>query len=1245
MPSWDYMDVPVQLNLLEAGCQPWNFKVVAASGQRFAYCASESVYVYERSLSTGQYNLQSIIVEHTKRITYLCWHPADEDVISTGARDGSIVIWDVGKQTIIKKLHDIGNIPVAACFFGEQLLIATETSLLCWRYTEESKVTTRKEYNVSFNSPITALDLSKGSSRKVLVGHRDGTVSLIIPGKRPRKHIIISVEDGDGDGASRYKVIDLQFDLHSTDYALVISYKAELVLISTESMTVMGWYNLPSKAAHVQTIAWVPDASGLFVTGDLESGILRLWNVAKYEPLRSYKVKSTGFFAMAVIRKSNKTTNLSPTSAALCAYLACTFGDGGVGLYDLELEKWLFLREKGHVETVFDCKFSPFSCHRLATASYDGTVKVWDTSGAQFVCESSSPGNEGKLYQISWAPRDLNCIAVASSHHGVFVWNVASGRITSRYLEHGQDVCVYTVCWNQIHTSKILSGGEDNLAIVRDVDGSNVLKFKHSSAVFGCQWSPSNQNLFATGSQDGKVRIFHVPSNRQDSAVLHDPIKVFSGHTAKAFHIKWSPLREGFLASGSDDTCLRVWSYGDDKCMQVLRGHTSNVRGVCWSPEIAYLLYSGSWDYTIICWDIRTGTQLARINEHSGDIYGLSIHKDQPFILASSSRDSTVRLWSTHQVVGLLPLKILAKLPWMEIVASSKVAMSKEALPLLCGQLSSEIRNRRSELKELDEPAITRFHELFQYGIGVSNLFNLTKVILKKPESSLPPSYSKGIVHMKHLAGYKRSEANELEMAIQSYTGGQIGAPSKQERIQRLAESYLKLGNIEKYCNLMIENEEWERALSVAPAVSEKFWRSLLDRYTLHLHSSHPSQLLPFITAQRDPLTLVQYHLRSGANQDALLAAVAGMKDKAYHRSQSPDESLDNSKLILETAYQVAMSHVEAGQPILAACTYLSSDMLEEAISTLIRCNLLELAFSLSCSLGSFDGFKKTIVERLALRCERLAQPELAIKFLSKVEGSEEALVKLYIRNSGKESSGLEKVRDHLLLPSRVQTSHRVAKIRKLFLSANQVEGLNNGLEILTDLLRREDFSLTDEVISVLQYCQSVPSDDLIKHPVQLFDLLTMSCYLGGLQAIHLGYDCIVSFLLNLTVKRLNLANSSFPLTAKDVTVEADAWEHRNRNQGDDLSRLYQRASLTASNTSDSLYGEMYPTGSALPSYSDKRRISFITGRSIKGRVYILEDSTSALSGAEAIMWATVNPFSPISCGQSVALANKINPF
>lgn len=35
---------------------------------------------------------------------------------------------------------------------------------------------------------------------------------------------------------------------------------------------------------------------------------------------------------------------------------------------------------QGHVETIFDCKFKPESPDLLATASFDGTIKVWDVN-------------------------------------------------------------------------------------------------------------------------------------------------------------------------------------------------------------------------------------------------------------------------------------------------------------------------------------------------------------------------------------------------------------------------------------------------------------------------------------------------------------------------------------------------------------------------------------------------------------------------------------------------------------------------------------------------------------------------------------------------------------------------------------------------------------------------------------------------------------------------------------------------
>ena len=66
----------------------------------------------------------------------------------------------------------------------------------------------------------------------------------------------------------------------------------------------------------------------------------------------------------------------------------------------------LWYGSQGHVETIFDCKFKPDDPNLLATASFDGTIKIWDTDTLTAVY--TSPGNEGVVYSLSWAPGRLN---------------------------------------------------------------------------------------------------------------------------------------------------------------------------------------------------------------------------------------------------------------------------------------------------------------------------------------------------------------------------------------------------------------------------------------------------------------------------------------------------------------------------------------------------------------------------------------------------------------------------------------------------------------------------------------------------------------------------------------------------------------------------------------------------------------------------------------------------------------------
>ena len=49
------------------------------------------------------------------------------------------------------------------------------------------------------------------------------------------------------------------------------------------------------------------------------------------------------------------------------------------------VSSWNKVFFQGHLETIFDCKFCPSNPNHLATASFDGTIKVWDIMTMQTV--------------------------------------------------------------------------------------------------------------------------------------------------------------------------------------------------------------------------------------------------------------------------------------------------------------------------------------------------------------------------------------------------------------------------------------------------------------------------------------------------------------------------------------------------------------------------------------------------------------------------------------------------------------------------------------------------------------------------------------------------------------------------------------------------------------------------------------------------------------------------------------------
>ncbi|XP_006736108.1 WD repeat-containing protein 17 [Leptonychotes weddellii] len=1169
-----------QVGLLAAGCQPWNKDVCAANGDRFAYCATLAIYIYQLDHRYNEFKLHAIMSEHKKTITAISWCPHNPDVFASGSTDNLVIIWNVAEQKVIAKL-----------------------------------------------------DNTKGN--------------------KSQKHVLRpeSLEGTDEEDP----VTALEWDPLSTDYLLVANMHFGIRLLDSESLYCITTFNFPSAAASVQCLAWVPSAPGTFVTGDSQVGVLRIWNVSRTTPIDNFKLKKTGFHCLHVLNspprkkfsRQSPTKNhyMSSTSEAVSpptltqnqafslppGHAVCCFLDGGVGLYDLGAKKWDFLRDLGHVETIFDCKFKPDDPNLLATASFDGTIKVWDINTLTAVY--TSPGNEGVIYSLSWAPGDLNCIAGATSRNGAFIWDVKKGKMVQRFNEHGKDG-IFCVAWSHKDSKRIATCSGDGFCIVRTIDGKVLHKYKHPAAVFGCDWSQNNKDMIATGCEDKNVRVYYVATSSDQ------PLKVFSGHTAKVFHVKWSPLSEGILCSGSDDGSVRIWDYTQDACINILSGHTAPVRGLMWNTEIPYLLISGSWDYTIKVWDTREGTCLDTVYDHGADVYGLTCHPSRPFTMASCSRDSTVRLWSLTPLITPLQINILADRSWEEIIGNTDHATAQGTPPLLCGKVSREIKHEIEKLTGNPRAKKLRwFSECLSPPGGSDNLWNLVAVIRGQDDSLLPQNYCKGIMHLKHLIKFRTSEAQELTTVKMSKFGGGIGVPTKEERLKEAADIHLRLGQIQRYCELMVELGEWDKALSVAPGVSVKYWKKLMQRRADQLIQEDKDDVVPYCIAIGDVKKLVSFFMSRGQLKEALLVAQAACEGnmQTLHvstpkGSSSSDDIYkeDFKELLRKVSEELAEWYFQDGRAVLAACCQLAVDNTELAMAYLIRGNELELAVCVGTVLGDAAApATHYALELLARKCmmtptcfPSVGYRNLAADLLLMTPDNELQLVKLCAFYPGcteeindlHEKCKLPTVEECMQLAETAQADGNIFETVKYYLLSQEPEkALPIGIDYIKEYITSSNWTL-DTIYPVLDLLSYIRTEKLVLHTCTKArnELLILCGYIGALLAIRRQYQSIVPALYEYTSQLLKHRVVSVPLKIEHLSKELDAW----RACTQPVSRSSEESAYTPPSDSQKMVyatllkrlqqeplggivGPDYVTGSNLPSHSDIH-ISCLTGLKIQ---------------------------------------------
>jgi WD40 repeat protein len=583
------------------------------------------------SNGTNQDNNQKIKIKaHDKEIRVIDFPPEKNPTkFATGGKDGLLKVWDIKsvyagkKEPLLQKDTEQKGINHVVFLSDNQILTSGEDGTIkLWKLSgnKASLIATEKAHNDCKNKhdktdncdthQPSIKSLNRSNDNKRFASGGDDRLAKLWEIDGDKIKLVTTFQ-----GHTR-RVNSVNFSPECKD---ATNSKCQISTASDDG-TVKIWnpltpykplLDIPAHPEGVEVVRFSPIENYNILTNASKTGITKNSNILA-------TASKAGMIKLWEIKEDNSTVNalnfaeFKGHQGSIVSFrfrinkdeleLTTAGKSDGIVRFWKVIKKSSLLKLDGHKKPIYSVRYNPVNNNEIATASDDGTFRLWDISiqsTKPLKITVPNPNDKIKLKSIRFSPNGQR-IATAGSDGEVRLW--------SRDKEN-----------------KLLQF----ISFKTNQDGT----------IWSVNFHPK-ENLLATAGSDGTVKIWDFQGHRLKTA---PDFKNPEMNNNKVESVRFS--RKGdILAIVGENSKAGLWKISEDKLIE-LKGHQGTVYGVGFSPNDKEVVTAGD-DGTIRRWDLSGKPLGEPFKTYQGSIKNISFSEDGK-ILATAGYVGTVKLWTT----------------------------------------------------------------------------------------------------------------------------------------------------------------------------------------------------------------------------------------------------------------------------------------------------------------------------------------------------------------------------------------------------------------------------------------------------------------------------------------------------------------------------------------------------------------------------------------------------------------------